>query len=90
MPRYFFDFANGNPHTDDIGEELSDDWAAWREALKITREVEDTLAPGGRWFLEVRRDADPVFRIEINTQWFETNRPDEATVEPEQRSRLGL
>ena len=78
MPRYFFDFRNGYPHRDETGEELADDQAAWHEALKFTREVEDKLAPGGRWFLEVRRHSDPIFRIEINSQWIEDSSADAA------------
>jgi len=73
MPQYFFDFSNGTPHRDEVGEEMSDDRAAWREALRITRELEDVLTPGGRWYLEVRREDTPLFRIEVTSHWFETD-----------------
>jgi hypothetical protein len=40
---------------------------AWQEALRVTREIEDTLAQGETWRLEVRRDV-VVFRIEIKSE----------------------
>jgi len=67
MPRYFFDIKNGQPLRDVLGEQLSDDAMAWQEALRVTREIEDTLAQGETWRLEVRRDV-VVFRIEIKTE----------------------
>jgi hypothetical protein len=45
MPRYFFDMTDGKPYRDGIGQELEDDRAAWREALRVARDIEDLLAP---------------------------------------------
>ena len=56
-----------SPLRDVLGEQLSDDAMAWQEALRVTREIEDTLAQGETWRLEVRRDV-VVFRIEIKTE----------------------
>jgi hypothetical protein len=47
VTRYFFDIYNGHLHRDHLGEDLPDDARAWREALRIVRDVEDMLAPGG-------------------------------------------
>lgn len=69
MPRYFFDIHNGHPHHDEVGEELKDDHAAWREALRLTRDVEDVLTPGGSWRLQVRSREAALFQIEIDTKW---------------------
>ena len=69
MPRYFFDFENGQPHRDEVGEALSDDRAAWREALRHAREIEDVLAPGGSWSLEVRSGDASIFRIRVLSEW---------------------
>ena len=69
MPRYFFDIHNGRRHTDDRGEELGDDNDAWRSALRLTRDVEDNLAPGGQWELQVRQGDRPLFRIEVKSEW---------------------
>jgi hypothetical protein len=70
MPRYSFDIARNNKqfHRDEMGTELADDQAAWKEAMRCIREVEDVLSPGDRWRLTVRRDnIRIVFRIEIKT-----------------------
>ncbi|WP_458197042.1 DUF6894 family protein [Bradyrhizobium sp. UFLA05-153] len=53
-----------------MGEDLPDDPAAWRTAIRLSREIEDNLAPGGTWRLEVRsREEAPFLRIEIKTEW---------------------
>ena len=72
MPRYFFDMTDGKPYRDGIGQELEDDRAAWREGLRVARDVEDLLAPGGNWLLQVRRDV-VVFRIDIRSEWLTEN-----------------
>ncbi len=69
MPRYFFDIENGRPHRDEEGEELQDDQAAWRAAVRVTRDIEDVLAPGGSWRLTVRSREAPIFTIEVKTEW---------------------
>jgi hypothetical protein len=69
MPRYAFDINRNDKqfHRDGIGIELPDDHAAWIEAMRCLREVEDVLKPGDRWKLTVRRDVRIVFRVEIKT-----------------------
>ena len=53
MPRYFFHFEGQQPHTDTTGEALTDDEAAWREAVRLSRDVEHALRPGDSWTLSV-------------------------------------
>ncbi|MEH2488588.1 hypothetical protein V1280_004527 [Bradyrhizobium sp. AZCC 2230] len=73
MPRYYFDIESGQPYRDEIGEYLLDDQAAWRTALRRSREIEDRLAPGGTWRLQVSTDRQaPLFKIEIKTERVET------------------
>lgn len=76
MPRYFFDINDVRPHRDDIGTDLADDDAAWKEAMRCIREVEDVLTPGDRWRLTVRRDVRIVFRIDIRTTAWLGQRPE--------------
>ncbi len=69
MPRYSFDIAHKNKqsHLDEVGTELPDDKAAWKEAMRCVREIEDVLRPGETWRMTVRRNVRIVFRIEIKT-----------------------
>ncbi|WP_458194122.1 DUF6894 family protein [Bradyrhizobium sp. UFLA05-153] len=61
MPRYYFDIHNGHPYRDELGEDLPNDEAAWRTAIRLARDIEDKLAPGGVWKLVVRtREEAPV------------------------------
>jgi hypothetical protein len=39
MPRYFFSLENGNPVSEEEGEELADDKAAWAEAAEIAHDL---------------------------------------------------
>jgi hypothetical protein len=54
MPRYFFHFEGQQPHTDTTGEALTDDEAAWREAVRLSRDVEHALRPGDSWTQRIR------------------------------------
>jgi hypothetical protein len=65
MSRYFFHITNGRPHEDEVGEELRDDCAAWLSAKRLTRDIEDTLEPGGEWNVEVRDADGPLYEISI-------------------------
>lgn len=57
MPRYFFHFEGQQPHTDTTGEMLLDDEAAWREAVRLSRDVEHALRPRRQLDTQrVRRD----------------------------------
>jgi hypothetical protein len=69
MARYYFDINNGHPYRDEVGEDLANDAAAWMAAKRLTRDIENVLAPGQSWNLEVRRrDENPIFRIRIETE----------------------
>lgn len=69
MPEYFFNIENGHPSQDEVGDVLKDDRAAWQEAMRRAREIEDVLRPGGAWQLEVRTRDGPLFRVRITTEW---------------------
>jgi hypothetical protein len=78
MPRYSFDILRNErqSHRDEVGTDLPDDQAAWKEAMRCVREIEDVLAPGDKWRLTVRRDVRIVFRIEIKTMgWLGQREP---------------
>jgi len=51
MSRYFFRITNGKPHEDDVGEDLRDECEAWFSAKRLTRDIEDTLEPNGKWIV---------------------------------------
>ena len=57
MPRYFFNVHNMQLSTDDLGEELPDDEAAWKEATRyageLFKDIEDNFRPGQEWGIEV-------------------------------------
>jgi hypothetical protein len=70
MPQYFFT-VNGNVHsTDDDGQELADDKAAWKEATLVAgemfKDIDGRFQPGQEWNLEVT-DAErrPLYRIGV-------------------------
>jgi hypothetical protein len=71
-PRYFFDFHNCLLGCDEIGEELPNDEAAWREATIFTgqlfKEIDGKLGPGDSWKFKCNRPrSDPLFLIDIST-----------------------
>jgi hypothetical protein len=39
MPQYFFSLENGNPVSEEEGEEFADDKAAWAEAVGIAHDL---------------------------------------------------
>ncbi len=65
MPRYFFKITNGQPYVDNEGEELRDDVHAWEAAKRLTRDIEDNLAPDGRWQVEVGDANGPLYLISV-------------------------
>jgi hypothetical protein len=65
MSRYFFNITNGRPHKDSVGEELRDNCHAWSSAKRLTRDIEDTLEPDGKWTVEVRDADGPLYEISI-------------------------
>jgi hypothetical protein len=71
MPRYFFNVRYGEEsYRDEVGEELPDNLAAWREATtsagQSIRDLDGRLAPGTTWRLDVmREDGNAVYSIEV-------------------------
>jgi hypothetical protein len=57
MPRYFFNIHHDDKQIDDIGEDLLDDHAAWKEATvtagQILQSLDGRLKPGHDWRMEV-------------------------------------
>jgi hypothetical protein len=66
--RYYFHFEGNKPHTDTTGEMLPDDEAAWREAVRLLRDVEDAVRPGDGWTLCVSDGDEPVFVLALVTR----------------------
>jgi hypothetical protein len=71
MPRYFFHIHEIGP-ADPVGEELTDDKAAWREATLVAAEIFrdiDGKQPGQNWRLEVTDDhQQTIYVIRIETE----------------------
>ena len=65
MNRYFFHIDGPRPQEDTAGILLSDDSAAWDEALQTVRNIEDNLKPGEEWRLEVAEDGRSVFLLTV-------------------------
>jgi hypothetical protein len=62
MPRYYFHIRHGERNfPDEIGEDLPDKDAAWREATitagKVLADLDGTLKPGQEWRMEVTDEA---------------------------------
>ena len=57
MPRYFFHIIHERTEIDDVGEELPDKHAAWREATvtagQMLQGIDGKLKPGRGWRMEV-------------------------------------
>ena len=57
MPRYYFNVHGTRRTSDDEGEELADDKAAWTEATLIAgelfKDINGKFQPGQEWSLEV-------------------------------------
>ncbi|MET4037854.1 hypothetical protein ABIB94_009381 [Bradyrhizobium sp. JR7.2] len=57
MPRYFFHITHERTELDDVGEELPDKHAAWKEATvtagQILQGIDGKLTPGHDWRMEV-------------------------------------
>ena len=68
MPRYFFHINGKFPFQDEVGTELRDDRAAWKDALLLTRDIESSLQPGASWTLVVNAGDRVVYRISITSQ----------------------
>ncbi|KGT79699.1 hypothetical protein JEY40_33715 [Bradyrhizobium japonicum] len=57
MPRYFFHIIHERTEIDDVGEELRDKHAAWKEATvtagQMLQGIDGKLKPGRDWRMEV-------------------------------------
>ena len=57
MPRYFFHITHERTEIDDVGEELRDKHAAWKEATvtagQMLQGIDGKLKPGRGWRMEV-------------------------------------
>jgi hypothetical protein len=70
MLRYYFHFEGSRPHTDEAGEFLKSDEAAWEIALRLARDVEHGLQPGDEWTLRVVNEEELVFILTMTTKHF--------------------
>ncbi|MGY3239983.1 hypothetical protein ACVMAJ_006873 [Bradyrhizobium sp. USDA 4448] len=68
MRKYYFHFEGSRPHTDEAGEFLKSDEAAWQAALHLVRDVENGLRPGEQWSLRVFSDDTSVFVLRMTTE----------------------
>ena len=73
MPRYFFHVHNVEPSPDDIGEELPDDEAAWKEGTLIAgelfKDIDGKFRPDQQWSLEVTgAKGKPLYSIHISSK----------------------
>jgi len=73
MPRYFFNVYHERFDPDEVGEELPDRRAAWKEATKtagqILQDLNGRLAPGSDWRMEVMDEfANPLYLIRISAK----------------------
>jgi hypothetical protein len=62
-----------SPSTDDLGEELPDNEAAWKQATVVAgekfKDIDGNLRPGQNWKLEVTDEArKPIYLIEIEAR----------------------
>ena len=73
MPRYFFNVYHEPPEPDEVGEELPDRHAAWKEATitagQILQCLDGKLQPGRDWRMEVTDEfANPLFVINVSAK----------------------
>ncbi|MGY3609654.1 MULTISPECIES: DUF6894 family protein [unclassified Bradyrhizobium] len=68
MPRFFFHINGKFPFRDEVGTELRDDRAAWKEAMLLTRDIETSLQPGESWSLDVEAGDRVLYRISITSE----------------------
>jgi hypothetical protein len=74
MPKYFFNVYHERSDTDEVGEELPDQQAAWREATitagQLLQSLGGKLQPGCDWRLEVTDEsANPLFLICVSAKY---------------------
>jgi hypothetical protein len=69
MPTYQFRISGSNPFYD-ADMQLPSSEAAWEEALRLVRDIEDSLRPGDSWTLNVGEEGMAIFRISVTTEHF--------------------
>jgi hypothetical protein len=73
MPRYFFNVFHDTRNLDEVGEELADQHAAWKEATvmagQILQSLDGRLKPGHDWRMEVEDEfRNPLFLLQISAE----------------------
>jgi hypothetical protein len=73
MPRYFFNVYHERSEPDEVGEELPDRHAAWKEATitagQILQGLDGQLGPNRDWRMEVTDEfANPLFVINVSAK----------------------
>ena len=73
MPKYFFD---AHDNLDEVGHELPNDEAAWREATSLAgaifKDIDGKIPPGQDWALDVAdQNHKPLFAIRISSRKLE-------------------
>jgi hypothetical protein len=69
MAHYYYDISGDSPYLDVGGTAHSSDSAAWHDAVRLVRDIEEHLRPdGGKWGLTVREDGRIVYRIEVTAR----------------------
>jgi hypothetical protein len=67
MRKYYYNIHYVSPSADDVGEEHSDDEAAWREATVIA--ARGKFRPVQKWALELTDEArKPIYVIRIEAR----------------------
>ena len=73
MPRYFFNVYHETSEPDEVGEELPDQHAAWKEATitagQLLQSLDGKLQPGRDWRMEVTDEfANPLYVINVSAK----------------------
>ena len=73
MPRYFFNVYHERAEPDEVGEELPDRRAAWKEATitagQLLQSLDGKLQPGCDWRMEVMDEfANPLYVIHVSAK----------------------
>lgn len=73
MPKYYFNVRGLEPSIDNLGENLSDDEAAWAEAMSyagaLFKDINVKLRPGKGWDLIVKDETGrEIYQIRISSK----------------------
>jgi hypothetical protein len=69
MPTYQFRISGSKPFFD-TDVQLRSSEVAWDEALRLVRDIEDSLRPGESWTVDVGEEGTAIFRISVTTEQF--------------------